>query len=109
MSPAEPVSRPAAERAAAAALAQPGVAALHPGEFNEVALLYPGGRVRGLRLESSGPLPRLQVHLVVDLPRAGDLRTLSETVRAAVGAHVPLPVDVVLADAIASDSPPQEK
>ena len=96
----DPVSQDTARRVEAAVLALPGVAGLSSGEFSEVALLYPGARVRGLRLSGSEVVPRLEVHVVADLRAAGNLYELSERVRATAAAHVRFPVDVIVADAV---------
>ena len=47
---ATPAPREPAERLAAAVLAVPGVAALHPGMFGEVGTYLPGRRVAGIRI-----------------------------------------------------------
>lgn len=97
----DPIPRDVADTLAADLCRLPGVADLHPGQFGEVALLYPRHRVAGLRLAGD----RVEVHLVVDLSArrplteladaARDLTTASLTATAAAG----LPVDVHLADA----------
>lgn len=81
-----------------------GVAALHPGQFGEVALLYPRGRVPGLRV-TPGHGPRLEVHVVVDVDAyRRPLSGLAAAVRDVVTeSGVDLPVDVVFADA--TDAP----
>ncbi len=101
----DPVSQDTARRVEAAVLALPGVAGLSSGEFSEVALLYPGARVRGLRLSGSEVVPRLEVHVVADLRAAGNLYELSARVRAAAATYVSFPVDVIIADAAAPASP----
>lgn len=70
-----------------------GVAHLHSGQFGEIALLYPGLRVPGLRLVAG----RLEVHVVVKLT-AGDLHQLATTIRQAVSELVDLPIDVTIGD-----------
>jgi hypothetical protein len=102
----DPVSHDAARHVETAVLALPGVAGLSSGEFSEIALLYPGARVRGLRLSDPGVVPRLEVHVVVDLRAAGNLHELSERVRAAAAAHVRFPVDVIVADAVDGPASP---
>ena len=72
-----------------------GVAGMHSGQFGEVALLYPGTRVQGLRVKDS----RLEVHLVCDYAAGEDLYRVAEKVRAVVARHVDLPVDVIFGDA----------
>lgn len=102
----DPVPQDTARRVEAAVRALPGVADLSPGAVAEVALLYPGARVRGLRLSGSGAAPRLEVHVVADLRAAGNLHELSERVRAAAAAHVRFPVDVIVADAVDGPASP---
>ena len=94
MTAADLIEYPQAAELAERVLAVDGVADLHSGSFGEVALLYPGHRVPGLRLDRSG---RLEVHVVADLARATDLRSLSVDGRGAVGGD--RPIDVVVADA----------
>lgn len=84
---------------ARALLGVDGIAALHPGLFGEVALLYPRGRVPGLRV-TPGSAPRLEVHVVVDFsayrrPLSGLAAAVRDVVRES---GVDLPVDVVFAD-----------
>ncbi|WP_394284113.1 hypothetical protein [Corynebacterium sp.] len=105
----DPIAQESARRVEAAVLALPGVAGLSSGELSEVALLYPGARVRGLRLSRSGSVPRLEVHVVADLRTAGDLYELSERVRAAAAAHVRFPVDVIVADAVGDPASPSPR
>lgn len=72
-------------------LSVPGVSSMHRGSFGEVALLFPGERVPGLRLADG----RLEVHVVVKRS-AGDLYQVAESVRGAVGGS--MPIDVVIGD-----------
>lgn len=72
-----------------------GVSDMHSGQFGEVALLYPGTKVQGLRVRDS----RLEVHLVCDYAAGEDLYRVAEKVRAVVARHVDLPVDVIFGDA----------
>lgn len=98
----DPVERSVAEAVAASVVAVPGVSTLHAGQYGEIALLYPGARVPGLRLVDG----HLEVHVVVDLHTLGTdtpLAKLAEKIRAAAGQHSPFPVDVVLADALSSN------
>ena len=85
----------AAEAIVADVTSVTGVAGMHSGQFGEVALLYPGTRVQGLRLTDS----RLEVHLVCDYAAGEDLYRVAEKVRAAASQHVDLPVDVIFGDA----------
>ncbi len=86
-----------AERAAAAALAVPGVAGLHGGEFGTVATYLPGRRVTGIRIDDD----TCAVHVTVRYP--ADLFATAEGIRAAVRAVVAVPVDVTIEDL--ADSP----
>lgn len=73
--------------------AVPGVAALHPGMFGEVATLLPGRRVIGVRLTDDA----IAVHVVLtpDVP----VRETAAQVRAAVAAvHPGVAVDVTVED-----------
>lgn len=98
-SPLDPVPASRAAALTRAILAVDGVAALHPGKFGEVALLYPRGRVPGLRV-TPGQNPRLETHIVVDVGAyRRPLSGLAAAVRDAVTeSGVALPVDVVFAD-----------
>lgn len=94
----DPIPLEVAHRIVAEVSAVAGVASLHPGDFGETALLFPGERVHGLRLREN----RLEVHVVVDLstlPPRTDLQSFAEIVRLAVAPLTSFPVDVVLADA----------
>ncbi|KQB84330.1 hypothetical protein [Corynebacterium oculi] len=93
----DPLSYEDAERLAAALRSVPGVADLHAGAFGEASLLYPGKRVRGLRLREES---RLEVHLVADLDAASDLHRLAEEVRSTAQAATGFTVDVIVADAV---------
>jgi hypothetical protein len=67
-----------ADSVAAAVLAVPGVAALHPGMFGEVGTYLPGRRVTGVRITDD----TIDVHVAV---HAGvDVRATAATVRDAV-------------------------
>ncbi|GAB2639567.1 hypothetical protein ABI214_19755 [Prescottella soli] len=82
----------AAERAAEAALAVPGVTGLHGGEFGTVATYLPGRRVTGIRIDDD----TCSVHVTVRYP--ADLFATAERIRAAVRAVVDVPVDVTIED-----------
>lgn len=88
------VSSEDADRIAAVVSAVPGVAALHPGMFGEVATYLPGRRVPGIRI---GP-DRVDVHvsLTLDAP----VRATAAAIQDAVGALVDLPVDVTVEDLV---------
>ncbi|WP_430333805.1 hypothetical protein [Rhodococcus sp. ACT016] len=83
-----------AERAAAAALAVPGVAGLHGGEFGTVATYLPGRRVTGIRIDDDA----CAVHVTARYP--ADLFATAERVRAVVREVVDVPVDVTIEDVI---------
>jgi len=95
-SPDTPAAEPArdpAEVIATAVLATPGVEALHPGAFGEVATYLPGRRVVGVRLRDPG----CEVH--VTLAWGAPVLATSDSVRAAVAALVTGgPIDVVVED-----------
>ncbi|MDH6680916.1 putative alkaline shock family protein YloU [Rhodococcus sp. LBL1] len=82
----------AAERAAEAALAVPGVTGLHGGEFGAVATYLPGRRVTGIRIDDES----CSVHVTVRYP--ADLFATAERIRAAVRTVVEVPVDVTIED-----------
>lgn len=82
----------AADAAAAAALAVPGVSGLHGGALGEVGTYLPGRRVTGVRVHEGGT----DVHLSVAF--GSDLRAVATEVRLAVGAVAPVPVEVVVED-----------
>ncbi|MBV7292742.1 hypothetical protein [Corynebacterium sp. TAE3-ERU16] len=83
-------------------LALPGVAGMHGGQFGEVAMLYPGTRVRGLHLFTPRGRPdetRMEIHLIADLSQLPDLGKLAEEIRTIAGRYVPDTVDVFFSDA----------
>ncbi|WP_408014641.1 Asp23/Gls24 family envelope stress response protein [Rhodococcus xishaensis] len=82
----------AAERAAEAVLAVPGVAGLHGGEFGTIATYLPGRRVTGVQINADS----CAVHVTLRYP--ADLFETAERVRAAVHAIVGVPVDVTIED-----------
>lgn len=94
------MSTPIAARAAlahavaAAAVAVPGVARLSGGAGIEVATLYPGGKVTGVRVSEHG----VSVHIVVDRlplpPLIGKVRAATREALTSLGAEHP--VDVVV-------------
>lgn len=81
-----------ADLVAAATLAVPGVTALHPGSFGEVATYLPGRRVVGVRLRDEVA----EVHVVVAV--GAQLLDVAAVVRDAVGPLVGRPVEVVVED-----------
>ncbi|SFG16007.1 hypothetical protein [Corynebacterium spheniscorum] len=104
----DPVPLEQAREIVAAVRATPGVADLSSGSFGEVALLYPGARIPGLRVSTIGSEePRLAVHVSVDLGAAAGAREkpmladIAEAIRGSVRSVgcTELPIDVVFADA----------
>lgn len=87
------LSREQAQALVEQILSIPGIAAMHDGQFGEVALLYPGARVPGLRHAGDG----LEVHVVVK-HGAGDLVQLADVVRSVSHAATKLGTDVVIGD-----------
>lgn len=85
-----------ADLVAAATLAVPGVTALHPGSFGEVATYLPGRRVVGVRLRDEVA----EVHVVVAM--GARLLDVAAVVRDAVGPLVGRPVEVFVEDIAAS-------
>lgn len=83
-----------AERAAEAALAVPGVEALHAGSFGEVGTYLPGRRVTGIRIRDD----LTEVHVVAAM--GSRLRELADAVRSAVTPVVGTPVQVVVEDVV---------
>lgn len=90
-----------AREVAAAVGAVPGVHGLHAGQYGEIALLFPGEKVSGLRFASPRDDAHLEVHLVADAASRPILSELADAVRAAAFAACPAlhRVDVIVADA----------
>lgn len=80
------------DRLAAAVLATEGVAALHPGIFEEVATYLPGRRVQGIRVTDDG----CEIHVVLDW--AAPMWETASAVRRAAARLVEGAVDVTVAD-----------
>lgn len=94
----DPVPLSLASEVSASVLAIPGVAGFHSGPYGEVALLYPGARLPGLRLTDG----HLELHVVLDLQALGTntpLSAVARQIRHAAQHHSPFPVDVIFADA----------
>lgn len=98
----DPLSHEDAEQLVRTVRALTGVADMHAGTFGEASLLYPGQRVRGLRLREDS---RLEVHIVADLNAASDLHSLADDVRRTVHGATGLTVDVIIADAVTAVAP----
>lgn len=87
-----PAATEPADQVAAAVLAVPGVARLHPGMFGEVATYLPGRRVHGVQIRRDSA----QVHIVCDW--GADIPATADAVRSAVQLIVGTPVDVTVQD-----------
>ncbi|QGU02896.1 hypothetical protein CKALI_10205 [Corynebacterium kalinowskii] len=74
-------------------LAINGVASMHRGQFGEIALLFPGSRVPGIRCSNEG----VEVHVVAKRT-AGDLHKLADAIRTQASSHTDAPVDVYIGD-----------
>ena len=79
-----------------------GVAKLSPGRFGEVALLFPGERVHGVRRPSPQDDTHLELHIVVDVSAGVPLAELGDATRTTVRTIWPAVrrVDVVFDDAV---------
>ncbi|MEE2033286.1 Asp23/Gls24 family envelope stress response protein [Rhodococcus chondri] len=77
---------------AAAVLGTVGVAALHGGDFGEIATYLPGRRVNGIRIGSES----CAVHITAEYP--ADLIAVADAVRARVEPLVGMPVHVTIED-----------
>lgn len=87
-----------ADRIAAAVVAVPGVAALHPGMFGEVATYLPGRRVAGVRVREHG----VDVHVSV---RFGvPIRQVAERIQTAVAAIESGPIAITVEDVVPADT-----
>lgn len=93
---------PIASSIAAAVTELRGVAKLSPGRFGEVALLFPGGRVHGIRRPSPQDDTHLELHIVVDVSAGVPLAELGDATRTTVRTTWPAVrrVDVVFDDAV---------
>lgn len=102
----DPIPREQAEDILARVREVPGVADMHGGAYGEASLLYPGARVRGLRIDTDDDgNERLEAHIVADLDATGSLGDLASRVRDAAAARAgDRPVDVIIADAVAGGS-----
>ncbi|MDU0478681.1 hypothetical protein QVA66_05460 [Staphylococcus chromogenes] len=94
------LDRAVAQSIADQVAALPGVAGLHAGKFGEIALLYPGQKVPGLRLTDHS----LEIHISVSYGACQqldvDMQVLDYLAKttAQVGATAGLPVDVYIED-----------
>lgn len=93
-----PLSKSLAEDIAARTCAVPGIFGMCTGDFGEIALLFPGGKVPGIRASDS----RLEINVVVKRS-SGELEQVAAQIRHEVGQLWPGPVDVVIADVVKED------
>ncbi|OFK60539.1 MULTISPECIES: hypothetical protein [unclassified Corynebacterium] len=93
---------PIATSIAAAVTDLRGVAKLSPGRFGEVALLFPGERVHGIRRPNPQDDTHLELHIVVDVSAGVPLAELGDVTRTTVRTTWPAVrrVDVVFDDAV---------
>lgn len=88
-----------ADTVAAATLAVSGVAALHGGEFGEIATYLPGRKVLGVRIDAE----LCDIHITAEYP--SDVNGVARGVRAAVSPLVAVPVSVTVEDIVSSERP----
>ncbi|APT93258.1 hypothetical protein CPHO_10535 [Corynebacterium phocae] len=95
------LSAATAKQLAEALAALPGVHSLFGGDHGEIALLFPGERVRGLRFLSPKDDTQIAAHIVVDFNASPDLKELAEKIRSTAFAQCRdlTRVNVVFADA----------
>lgn len=87
-----------ADSVAEAVLSVSGVAALHAGEFGEVATYLPGRKVVGVRIDAE----RCDIHISAEYPC--DVNGVASGVRAAVSPLVPVTVAVTVEDIVVPES-----
>lgn len=83
-----------ADVVAATTLAVSGVAAMHGGEFGEIATYLPGRKVVGIRIDSE----QCDIHISAAYP--SDVNGVARGVRRAVQQLVSVPVSVTVEDII---------
>lgn len=96
------LDREKAEELVEAIHAIDGVAGLDGGQFGEVAMLFPGKRIRGIHVSKprgGDGSARFEVNIVADLATLPNLAELATNVRNVVMTYVDIPVDVTVADA----------
>lgn len=84
-----------------------GVAALHHGRFGEVALLYPGERVSGLRRVSRAGELHIEIHVIADFSAGVNLYDLASDIRDVAQKACSIEigrVDVIFSDATDSST-----
>ena len=95
-----------AQHIKSAVLALNGVGGLSAGSFGEVALLFAGDRVSGIRKPSPRVDTAIEIHTVVDVSAGKVLHELASEIRSSAMAACPelVRVDVIFADAISGRS-----
>ncbi|PFG27243.1 hypothetical protein [Corynebacterium renale] len=104
----DPISAEDAHRLRDAVVGVEGIIGLSSGFFGEVALLFAGDRVPGLRIHTQDGTERLSIHLIADATSAVPLTERADAVRTIAGTFVDFPVDVVFDDFTSpADSTPE--
>lgn len=88
-----------------------GVAGLYAGRFGEVALLYPGERISGLRRVLGAGEIHIEIHITVDYAAGVNLHDLASDIRdvAQQACSIELGrVDVIFSDATDSSTSTQQ-
>lgn len=78
-----------------------GIAGLDGGKFGEIAILFPGNKVRGLHVttpKDKKDTERLEVYVIVDGEKQPSIEKLAFAVRKAASAYTDAPIDVIIAD-----------
>ena len=83
-----PLDRDQATALATAIAEVPGVQALYPGRFGEIALLYPHVRIPGIQF-SAADNPTVTIHLEADLGANTPLPHAADAVRRIVATQLP--------------------
>lgn len=105
MSYSEPITADTARLIATRVREIPGVAGLYRGHFGEAALLFPGDRVYGLRLQRRGEDYTLLVSLAVYYDPTLDLHQVGAQVEALAAQLSGLPTTVEIADIVPQPLP----
>lgn len=95
------LDRESAEKLVDAITGIDGVAALNGGRYGEVAMLFPGTRVRGIHVTTprdNSQSQRLEVNVVADGEKLPNLDKLATAVREVAQGYVSIPVDVHIVD-----------
>ncbi len=79
-----------------------GVHHLYPGHYGEIALLFPGHKIAGIKAYSPQDDSHLQVYVVVDTSAQPNLAQLGESIRTTALHLIPRPqrVDVIFSSAV---------